>query len=422
MSPDKKSELHRKFFLVVGLVCMTLSSCKTYDPQKAVIDRYLRLAIALGERDPDALDFYIGSEGLAHEVKKNLPTLHEIARQAFELRRDLSASNLGHTRVEMLAAQLTAIEMRVEILEGKKVSFDEESQRYFAVTAGEDSGAAKRVAIRSEIVSLIGPGAKSYSAYERRYRVLPQRVPVVMKEALDICRSRTLKYIALPTGESVEVRYVTHKPWSAFSFYKGNAHSVIEVNLDFPLTVDRVLDLACHEGYPGHHVFNTLHEMSIVEKLGQQEGNVQLTFSPQSFISEAAASYAPEMVLDEPARVQIERDVLFPAAQLKPKNVSRYVHVERLIEELHTAEPGIARDYLDGRLEFARAVDTLERELLMEHGEVMLLYLNEYRSYMLAYTIGKDRVQQWVEQYGNQPARRWDRYLALMVNQHSNVQ
>ncbi|MDE1175311.1 MAG: hypothetical protein PW789_01740 [Edaphobacter sp.] len=272
-----------------------------------------------------------------------------------------------------------------------------------------------------EIGERIGYGAGNYAAYDARFIVSPKRVPAVMKAALAECRRLTLQHITMPPDESVELEYVVHKPWSAFSSYKGNNHSVIEVNLELPLTVDRLLDLACHEGYPGHHVFNTLRDQSVVKRMGFREGQVQLTFSPQSFVSEAAASYAPEMVLDEPTRIQIERNLLFPAAGLKTDDVERYIHVQRLIESLHSAEPGIAREYLDGRLEFVRALGALEHELLMEHGESTLLYLNEYRSYMLTYTVGKDLVERCVEQGAKEPVSRWMRYQKLMTQPENNL-
>jgi len=230
---------------------------------------------------------------------------------------------------------------------------------------------------------------------------------------LNVCRELTLARLSMPAGEHVDVTYVVNKPWAAFSRYLGNAHSQIQVNLGFPQTVDRLLDLACHEGYPGHHVFNTLREESLVKQRYQLEWTVQPTFSPQSFVSEATASYAPQMVLDDAARVQIERDVLFPIAGLPQRDIERYIRVEELIAMLHTGEPEIAREYLDGRLEFARALSRLEGELLMEHGETMLTYLNEYRSYILTYTVGLDRLAKYVNAAG--PENRWQRYAALMT-------
>jgi len=195
----------------------------------------------------------------------------------------------------------------------------------------------------------------------------------------------------------------------------GGAYSVIQVNMDYPLTVDRILNLACHEGYPGHHVFNSMRDQALLQKLHREEFRVQPTFSPQSYVSEAAANYAPSL-LSEQDRLHIERDVLYPLAGLKRVDVAKDLEVEKLVEALHTAQPSIARDYLDGRLEFVRAADALEREELMEHAETMLLYLNEFRTYMLAYTVGSDAVKTMVEAGNPTDAERWRRFLNLMRN------
>jgi hypothetical protein len=396
------------------VLALVLTGCGPEKQTTALTDRYLRLAVALGERDPDSLDFYAGPESLVSAVRKNPPKLDEISNEVRALEQELPNSRMDQTRIVFLQAQLRAMETRVKSLEGKTTTFDAESKAYFGVVAPEDSGAKERAGIRAEIARLIESGAAKYSAYDAQFVVSPQKVPLVMEAALKVCRDRTLQRVSMPQGEKVEVRYVFHKPWSAFSRYMGNAHSVIEVNAEFPLTVDRILDLACHEGYPGHHVFNTLRDQTVVKRMGQREGMVQLTFSPQSYVSEAAASYAAEMVFDEAERTQVEKNILFPATGLDARDVARYVHIGRLIAKLHTAYPSIAREYLDGRLEFVRAADALEQETLMEHGETMLLYLNEYRSYMLTYTHGRDVVAQRIDSRKRSQDERWERYLALM--------
>jgi hypothetical protein len=148
----------------------------------------------------------------------------------------------------------------------------------------------------------------------------------------------------------------------------------------------------------------------------REEFRVQPTFSPQSYLSEAAASYAPALLSDD-ERLRIESDILFPLAGLKAADVRRYLKVQKLIASLHTAEPSIARDYLDGNLEFVRAADALERETLMEHSETTLLYLNEFRTYMLTYTLGADQVKAFVEGGGASSQEKWRRYLSLVTMQ-----
>ena len=73
--------------------------------------------------------------------------------------------------------------------------------------------------------------------------------------------------------------------------YKGNYHSVIQVNIDLPIFADRAIDLACHEGYPGHHVYNVLLEKTLVRDRGWVEFSVYPLRSPQSLIAEGSANY-----------------------------------------------------------------------------------------------------------------------------------
>ena len=91
------------------------------------------------------------------------------------------------------------------------------------------------------------------------------------------------------------VEYVTDKSWSGYNWYKGGFHSLIQVNTDLPIFIDRAIDLACHEGYPGHHVYNTLLEKHLVRDRGWIEFSVYPLFSPQSLIAEGTANFGIEV-------------------------------------------------------------------------------------------------------------------------------
>jgi len=405
------------------LLLLGLSSCRNSSVAPVTLDtlaqKYVALTRELGHQDLDSLDFFAGPDTADTKAKNPSPGDPSLHDRANALRAELSSVPEDSPRKAMLLAQVDAIVLRTEQLQGKNRSFDEESRIFFGVVASQDTDAAARQSIRSKIAALVGGppnSAAAYAKYDAQFVVPADRVPVVMKAALEQCRAMTIAHMALPVGERVDVEYVSHKPWSAFSRYKGGAHSVIQVNMDYPLTLDRILNLACHEGYPGHHVFNSMRDQSLAGTAHHVEFQVQPTFSPQSYVSEAAASYAPWMLQDSERR-HIEQDILVPLSGLKGvPDVSRYLKVQKLIDQLHTAEPSIARDYLDGRLEFVRASDALERELLMQHGETALLYLNEFRSYVLAYTLGSDDVRALVEAGNPTDADRWNRYLNLMRN------
>ncbi len=436
-----------KTFAALGLAGLACLSCGPAATRRVAAPRtldaeardYVRLALALGERDPDSLDFAVVAEPLRAEMHTRYLTLDTIGLQADALQRevehDASQEEQQQARQAFLGRQLAALSFRAAMLRGQTAPFDAEAQALFATARLPDQWAAQRQQVRAQVLALL-PGhtgappaeryAARYAAYDRRFLVPPERLADVMNAALGACRTQTQRYLALPPGESVELQFVRNQPWSAFSRYQGAGHSKILLNLDLPLTVDEVLELACHEGYPGHHVFNTLREAALVRGKGWPEAQVQTTFSPQSYVSEAAAAFAPRLAFSLAERIEVERALLFPLAGLPAAEAGRYVTLSSLVRQLASAEPAIARNYLDGELEFVRAGDVLAREELMAHAEAMLLYTNEYRSYMLAYTDGPERVGVLlgapgsVERYG-QPTEptaderrgEWERFRQL---------
>jgi hypothetical protein len=420
--------------LVCLFACVAAGCDKTGTPsQHSALDdfarQYVRLAVALGERDPDALDYYAGPEEQVSDIRRNPPKLPGIQQSATDLAGRLAAlpglQGDDRERRQFLLGQLRAIAARADFLSRLKVSqvrpsFDREVETFFGVRLAPLAN-GQLDAVRRELAKLLGGTGRlvdRYASFEKRFLIPKERVPQVMARSLQLCREQTLAHVQLPPGESVSVEYVRDKPWSAYSYYKGHYHSVIDINADFGLTVDRALQLACHEGYPGHHAFNSLTEQNLALAKRQAEWLVQPTFSPQSFLSEASATVAGELAFPEAERIHIEEDVLFPLAGLKSADVRNYLKIERMVDALHPAELAIAREYLDDRLDFARAATALEDEALMGHTEAALRYLNEYRSYVVTYTEGRDRVSRWIDARAarsEDPRDRWRPFAELMT-------
>ena len=61
------------------------------------------------------------------------------------------------------------------------------------------------------------------------------------------------------------------------------------------------IDLACHEGYPGHHVYNVLLEKNLVRDRGWLEFSVYPLFSPQSLIAEGTANFGIDVAFPGPS-------------------------------------------------------------------------------------------------------------------------
>ena len=206
---------------------------------------------------------------------------------------------------------------RVRMLKGERLSFDEESKAlYDAVAPHHDE---KTLSGRSSITLEkrfpgSGPLVDRYDAWRRAFVIPRDKLDTVFQAAIAACRERTAAHVKLPAGESFTVEYVTGKSWSGYNWYQGNFRSLIQVNTDLPIYIDRAVDLACHEGYPGHHVYNALLEQHLVKDRGWLEFTVYPLFSPQSLIAEGTANYGIEVAFPGPSRIEFERSKLFPLA------------------------------------------------------------------------------------------------------------
>ncbi len=145
----------------------------------------------------------------------------------------------------------------------------------------------------------------------------------MFRTAVDACRQQTAAHLTLPAGEQFTIEYVTGKSWSGYNWYQGNYRSLIQVNTDLPIFIDRALDLACHEGYPGHHVYNVLLEHHLVRGRGWQEFTVYPLFSPQSLIAEGTANFGIEVAYPASERVAFERDAPVSAGRARSRATRR---------------------------------------------------------------------------------------------------
>jgi hypothetical protein len=214
---------------------------------------------------------------------------------------------------------------------------------------------------------------------------------------------------------------VKDTPWNAYNWYKGGYRSVIQVNLDFPIPLDRAVDLACHEGYPGHHVYNALLEHELVSRRGWVEISMYPLFSPQSLIAEGSANFGIDMAFPPAERLAFERDSLFPLARLDTSLAATNAEVRRVVEGLNYARNEVARRYLDGELDAAGAGRMMQRYWLSEPDAAAktVRFIDTYRSYVINYNLGRDLVADWVRRTaGPDEGARWRAFGALLSAPH----
>lgn len=420
--------------LLVAVAVAALAGCnmvnrKNPKPPKprdmnAIAESYVRLVLAVGEHDQDYVDAYYGPKEWREQVraqKKSLPAIHSEAVTLIaeaEGQPAGAAGSLEALRRTYVIRQLQALTAYVDHLNGKRLPFDDESRALYDAVAPRNSLESFQPTLDelSRLLPGSGPLHERYQAYRNRFVIPKDRLDGVFKAAIDACRAKTAEHISLPPDESFRLEYVTGKPWSGYNWYQGNFHSLIQVNTEFPIYVDRAIDLACHEGYPGHHVYNVLLERTLVKGKGWIEFTVYPLYSPQSLIAEGSANYGVTLAFPQEERVRFEREQLFPLAGLDPQGAENYYRIQALAEQVEFAMNEIARMQLDEGLSKDDAAALLVKHALMspERAKQRTAFNEKYRSYVINYNLGQKLVREYVESHAETPAERWKIFTELL--------
>jgi len=416
---------------VVAGALLSAQAPAPVDPYKSVAEQYVKLVLAVGQHDGDYVDAFYGPPEWRTEAEAAKRPLAAIDQQAAASEIELAGiavkppaadAELWGLRRQYLKRQLASLRSRVAMLQGKRLTFDEESLALYDAVAPTKPVSEFEAVLKQLEAKLPGDGTliERYDRFKQAFVIPTARIDRVFQEAIRGCRGR-VPSLNLPLNERFTVEYVTNKSWSGYNWYQGDFRSLIQVNTDLPIHIDRAVDLACHEGYPGHHVYNALLEQHLVKDRGWIEYTVYPLFSPQSLIAEGTANYGIEVTFSKPDRLAFEREVLFPLAGLLPARAAEYYEVLDLVDRLSYAGNEAARQYLDGKIDRAATVAWLEKYAMYTkpRAEQRVKFIEQYRSYVINYNLGKDLVRAYVERkMGREktPQRRWREFTALLMS------
>ncbi len=395
---------------VTGASSQTPAPALADAPLDVIARDYVALILEIGEREPGYVDAYYGPpewQAVAKAAPRELPQLTAGAAELTVRLNAVPSARLdadSRQRKAYLLAHVSAAAASLRMLSGEKMGFADEAEALFGIRP-ELRPLASFDPVLARIDALVpgqGDLTDRVTAFKAQYQIPKDRLQVVMDTAIAECRRRTVQHIALPANERFTLSFVGDKPWSGYNYYLGDAASRIEINADFPIYTERAIDLGCHEGYPGHHVYNALLERTFVREKGWVEMSVYPLFSPMSFVAEGSANYGIDLAFPGDEATVFERDVLFPLAGLDPSTVEAKAELMALTRQLARAEYTIADDYLAGRVGREETIARLVKYTLAEPDKAAqrLRFIDTYRSYIINYGLGRDVVQAWVEQQG----------------------
>ena len=385
--------------------------------------RYVRLALEFGEYDTDYVDAYLGPEEWREEARKNLRPQEQLAADIADILRELADysanSELEQHRLDHLLKNVRAMDTRARMAMGESFSFATEARLIYDVKLS-DYDMDRFDHLLAEI-NLLVPGegdlAGRVDAFRSQFEIANEKVEAVFQAAVAECRRRTEKYIELPADERYTLELVTGTSWGGYNWYQGDNHSLVQVNLDFPLKIDQAIDLGCHEGYPGHHVGNMTVENRLLKERGWIEYAVFPLFSPAALVGEGSGNYGIELAFPGDEKVKFEREVLYPMAGLDPQLAEQLENLNELFSELSFARVSTTRFYLDGEISRDEAIELTRKYGLTsrEEAEKRIRFSEQYRSYILNYSVGKALVQDYIERQADNLEGRWQAFERMLV-------
>ncbi len=216
---------------------------------------YVKAVLALGQHDADYVDAYYGPAQLRTEAEAEHPDLDTIAARMSALRDAVARQTDARDEMEelrrrYLEGQLAAGTARIRMLKGERLTFDEESRALYDAVAPTlpESHFERTLAELEKRMPGNGPLGSRYESFRRAFVVPRDKLDAVFQAAIAAGRERPLKHVSLPPAERFTVEYVNNKSWSGYNWYQGGYRSLIQINTDLPIHIDRAVDLACHEG------------------------------------------------------------------------------------------------------------------------------------------------------------------------------
>lgn len=228
-------------------------------------------------------------------------------------------------RVQYLLDHIKALHTRTRILMGESMPFDRMTEDLYDLVAPEYDYRRFEQILEELNQALPGTGQVQdrICRFREQISIPKDRLLTVMQRTTMEFHRMSMEHMNL-TGNSmprVRVRKLPDPGMAFLSILFGYDYNHLEYernfNLDYPWTVDNVLECIGHEMEPGHLTYYEKRTQTYIDTCWPEMAVVQ-QFSPSSAFTEGSARYAISMCFDHSAqqRTDFEREVIFKTAGL----------------------------------------------------------------------------------------------------------
>ncbi len=441
--PSRRRAIATLLVAGVGAACRAAPDVKAGQRRTLddIAERYVRLTLRLAQHQPSLVETWLGPEawrpgprGPVAEIRQEVVTLAAALAE-------LTPQSQSRERHRYLDGQLRGLLTAARRLTGESMGFLDEARAALGVrSAGllpsHEASADRRSlgrggqsrdladdsavrAARGELERRLpgrGPLHERYAAFRLRHAFSPDRVMPTFRAAMEACRARVRQHIGLPENEGVELETVTEIGFEARAVYRGAFRTRVAIDSSGPTDIARVVWLAAHETYPGHHVQHVLADRDCVHAKGWHERALHPSFGSHLLCAEGAAEAGAALLLDGDAFEDVCRAVAL-TANVSTRTVADLVAVQRAVAELDVVIPAVAQAYLDGEIGREVAAERLTTNALVPNARQFLSVIERQRTRLLGYPVGRRIIG--AEVLAARPENRWQRLTRIATTLNS---
>ncbi len=245
----------------------------------------IRVALYLDSKMPGFVSELWVDEDLTKTLRASVPSDNEIKKVISNTYDEIN--NLPKSR---RSTYLTAIlnSLAYQIINfGKIISYAEFTKNAFGfeivrVTEEEIKNIVRKL---SDLENITGLNRQETCL---KYSLLPSEYQKTFEEYVTKAKGILPSIILNFPDKGFEFEVITGKPWSAFNSHTAPFRSRLTLNSDVSFTKLDLWRLAFHEAYGGHHSELSNKDLLLTNE-GRGEHGLVITFSPQTFVSEAIA-------------------------------------------------------------------------------------------------------------------------------------
>lgn len=245
----------------------------------------IKLALYLDKRIPGLVsEIWIDGSDLQH-IKASLPSDQHI-QDCINETRNLTDKLEDTRRKSYLHGILESLVFQIENIDGD-IPYSKFTEKAFGFRI-ERVTSEEILEIVSNIESIEKELNLSRQEIFKKHSLKIDEYQPTFEQFIAQSKNVLPEFILNFPDEGFEFETVTDKPWSAFNSHIAPFRSKLTLNSDVGFTKLELFRLAFHEAYGGHHSELSNKDKLLIDEQKGEHGLI-ITFSPQTFVSEAIA-------------------------------------------------------------------------------------------------------------------------------------